>query len=66
MPAVVVTAPVVVLSAMPVGQVPDWLMVALPAGPSVALAPFTVSLATVLAIGVAAVPASRYHLQTPH
>jgi hypothetical protein len=52
-----VIAPVPVLSAMPAGQVPDWAMVALPAGPSVALAPLTVSLAITLAMGVDAVPA---------
>jgi len=39
------------------GQLPDWLIGPLPALPSVTLAPFTVSLAVTLAIGVDAVPA---------
>src|SRR5580658_10760781 len=56
--AVVVIAPVVVLSAMPAGHVPLCATVALPAPPSVAAAPFTVSLAATFAIGVDAVPAT--------
>ncbi len=54
----VVIAPLVVLSAMPEGQVPLCATVALPAPPSVAGAPFTVSFAATLAIGVDAVPAT--------
>ncbi len=50
-------APVVVLSTSPAGQLPGWATVALPAGPRVAGAPLTWSLAATLAIGVEAMPA---------
>src|SRR5271156_1778033 len=56
--AVVVTAPVVVLSVMPAGQLPDCATVALPVAPSVAAAPLTVAPAATLAMGVDAVPAT--------
>src|SRR5580658_1559027 len=55
--SVVVTAPVVVLSAMPAGQAPDCATVALPPAPRVGAAPLTVPPVTTLAIGVEAVPA---------
>ena len=51
-------APVVVFSAIPAGQAPLCATVALPAPPSVAAAPLTVSLAATFAIGVDAVPAT--------
>src|SRR5580658_486462 len=54
--AVVVTAPLVVLSAIPVCQVPDCVTVAFV--PSVAGAPLTVPPAATLAIGVDGVPAT--------
>src|SRR5580658_4925421 len=56
--AVVVMAPVVVLSAIPAGHVPLCATVALPAPPKVAAAPFTVSFEATFAIGVEAVPAT--------
>src|SRR5580704_9955332 len=56
--AVVVTAPVAVLSEMPAGQVPDCATVALPLPPSVAAAPLTVPPAATVAIGVDGVPAT--------
>jgi hypothetical protein len=59
---VVVIAPVVELSAMPAGQVPLCATVALPVPPSVAAAPFTVSFAATLAIGVLAAPATAVPL----
>jgi hypothetical protein len=59
---VVLTAPVEGMSAMPVGQVPTLATVALPDVPSVADAPFTVSLAATLAMGLDAVPASALPL----
>jgi hypothetical protein len=55
---VVVIAPVVVLSAIPVGHVPDCAIVALPLPPKVAAAELTVSFAATLAIGAEAVPAT--------
>jgi hypothetical protein len=55
-------APLVVLSAMPDGQVPLCATVALPAPPIVAGAPLTVSLATTFAMGVLAVPATAVPL----
>ena len=54
----VVTAPVVVFSEMPAAQVPTTATVALPDAPSVAGAPFTMSLAATFAIAVDATPAS--------
>src|ERR1700683_277030 len=56
--AVVVTAPVVVLRVIPVGQVPDCVTVALPPVPRVAAAPLTVPPVATLAIGVDGVPAT--------
>ena len=56
--AVIVTAPVVVLSAMPVGHVPLCATVAFPEVPNVAAAPVTVSFAATFAIGVDAAPAT--------
>jgi hypothetical protein len=53
----VVIAPVAVFSAMPVGQVPDCAIVALPLTPKVAATELTLSFAATLAIGVEAVPA---------
>src|ERR1700733_2357642 len=55
--AVVVTAPVVVLSAMPAGQAPDSATVAFPPAPRVGAAQLTVPPVTTLASGVEAVPA---------
>ncbi len=60
--AVVVIAPVVVLSVIPDGQVPLWATVALPVPPSVAGAPFTVSFAATLPTGVLAAPATAVPL----
>jgi hypothetical protein len=56
--AVVVIAPVMVLSAIPAGQVPDCATVAFPLAPSVAGEPFTEFPAATFAIGVEAVPAT--------
>ena len=50
-------APVLVLSVMPLGQLPLVAIVALPLAPRVAGWPLTVSLLVTLAIGVLAVPA---------
>jgi hypothetical protein len=50
-------APVVVFNTMPAAHVPLCATLALPAGPRVAAAPFTVSLAATFAMGVAAAPA---------
>src|ERR1700691_198772 len=56
--AVVVTAPLVVLSVMPAGQLPDCATVALPPAPRVAAAPLTVPPAATFAMGVDGVPAT--------
>jgi hypothetical protein len=56
--ALVVIAPVLVLSAMPAGQVPNCATVAFPLAPRVAGEPLTVPLAATFAIGVEAVPAT--------
>ena len=56
--ALVVIAPLVVLSAMPAGQAPDCATVALPPAPRVAGEPLTVPPVATLAIGVEAVPAT--------
>jgi hypothetical protein len=58
----VVTEPVAAVSAMPVGQVPTLATEAFRDFPSVAGAPFTVSLAATLAIGRDAMPASAVPL----
>jgi hypothetical protein len=58
----VVIAPVVVLNTTPVRQVPTFATVALPDVPSVAGAPFTVSLAVTLAMAFDAMPASAVPL----
>ena len=50
-------APVLVLSVMPLGQLPLVAIVALPLAPRLAGWPLTVSLLVTLAIGVLAVPA---------
>ena len=50
------TAPVAGSSVIPAGHTPEVATVALPAAPSVAAKPFTVSLAATLATGVDAVP----------
>ena len=59
---VVLTAPVVGVSPMPVVQVPYFATVALPDAPSVAGTPFTESLAAMLAIGRDAMPKSAVPL----
>ena len=51
-PPATLTAPVVGSSVMPVGHVPLWLTVALPAGPRTAGTPLTLSLAATFGIAV--------------